>query len=447
MFCASAGLLIDHELAAAISAGHFPLLTEWHVELEQHWRPRPGEPPLVLLVAGLDWLPGAGRDPQRPHCRHLPLELRPVVQQLAEHLGARLIEADGGQPTSGVTHDDLLEAPLLLVATQRPAAELFSGDLLREQPGQLLSIWRPPGDDGRLRRQWHHGFTPLVTADLERDLPAPLAGLQQLGQEGKTSAGRLELVQLLLLPLALLAGFLLWQWSSRVLPGLVLIAAAWWWLHRQPGPQERNRCWCREQLLALQRLWADFAIPERVRDQLFEGRRSVAGEEPLLLQALQAHRLHLELHRPEGRCWQRADLIDALQLFEGLQRQLRRGEQFLRQRQLWLRLLAGLLGLTLLLAAGLAQSWTDALVLPTAALLALFNLLRPIPLLLPLRRQRGVAALEGPLATLRRAQRSDDLSEAGGLRQEVEQAVLNAGRELVDVVNDSLTAGGAEGSA
>ncbi len=446
MFCASAGLLIDHELAAAISAGHFPLLTEWQVELEQHWRPQPGAPPLVLLVAGLDWLPGAGRDPQRPHCRHLPLELRPVLQQLAERLGARLIEADGGQPASGLTHDDLLEAPLLLVATQRPAAELFSGGMLREQPGQLLSIWRPPGDDGRLRRQWHHGFTPLVTADLERDLPAPLSGLQQLGQEGKTNATTLELVQLLLLPLALLAGFLLWQWSSRVLPGLVLIAAAWWWLHRQPGLQERNRRWCRQQLLALQRLWADFAIPERVRDQLHEGRRSVAGEEPLLLQALQAHRLHLELQRPEGQCWQRADLIDALQLFEGLQRQLSRGGQLRRQRQLWLCLLAGLLGLTLLLVAGLAQSWTDALVLPTAALLALFNLLRPIPLLLLLRRQRGVAALEGPLATLRRAQRSDDLSEAGGLRQEVEQAVLKAGRELVDVVNDSLTTGGAEGS-
>ena len=105
-----------------------------------------------------------------------------------------------------------------------------------------------------------------------------------------------------------------------------------------------------------------------------------------------------------------------------------------------------MLGLTLLLAVALAQSWTDALVLPAAALLALFNLLRPIPLLLPLRRQRAVAALEGPLATLRRAQRSDDLSAAGGLRQEVEQAVLKAGRELVDVVNDSLSAGGAEGS-
>lgn len=446
MFCASAGLLIDHELAAAISGGQFPLLTEWHVELEQRWRPRSGAPPLVLLVAGLDWLPGAGRDPQRPHCRPLSLELRPLLQQLAERLGARLIEADCGQHTSGVTRDDLLEAPLLLVATQRPAAELFTGGLLREQPGQLLSIWRAPGDDGRLRHEWHRGFTPLEKADLERDLPAPLAALHQLGQKSDTGAAQLELVQLLLLPLALLAGLLLWQWSSRVLPGLVLIAAAWWWLHRQPGLQERNRRWCRQQLLALQLLWADFAIPERVRDQLFEGRRSVAGEEPLLLQALQAHRLHLELQRPEGRCWQRADLIDALQLFEGLQRQLRRGEQGRRQRQLWLRLLAGLLGVTLLLAAGLAQSWTDALVLPTAALLALFNLLRPIPLLLPLRQQRGVAALEGPLTTLRRAQRSDDLSVAGGMRQEVEQAVLKAGRELVDVVNDSLTAGGAEGS-
>jgi hypothetical protein len=141
----------------------------------------------------------------------------------------------------------------------------------------------------------------------------------------------------------------------------------------------------------------------------------------------------------------RSDL-DALQLFEGLQRQLHRGEQLRRQRQLCLRLLAGLLGLTLLLAAALVQSWTDVLVLPTAALLALFNLLQPIPLLLPRRRQRGVAALEGPLATLRRAQRSDDLSAAGALRQEVEQAVLKAGRELLDVVNDSLTAGGAEGS-
>jgi hypothetical protein len=446
VFSASAGLLIDHELAAAISTGHFPLLTEWQVELEQHWRPRPGAPALVLLVAGLGWLPGGGRDPQRPHCRPLPLELRPLLLQLAERLGARLIEADGGRLTEGVTRDDLLEAPLLLVATQRPAAELFSGGLLREQPGQLLSIWRPPAGDGRLRRQWHRGFAELDASDLERDLPAPLAALHQLGQEDNAGSARLELVQRLLLPLALLAGLGLWQWSSRVLPGLVLITAAWWWLHRQPGLQERNRRWCRQQLLALQRLWADFAIPERVRDQLHEGRRAVAGEEPLLLQALQAHRLHLELQRPEGRCWQRADLIDALQLFEGLQRQLRRGEQLRRQRQLWLRLLAGVLGLTVLLAAALAKSWTDALVLPTATLLALFNLLRPIPLLLPRRRQRGVAALEGPLATLRRAQRSDDLSAAGGLRQEVEQAVLKAGRELVDVVNDSLTAGGAEGS-
>lgn len=445
MFSASAGLLIDHELAAAISTGQFPLLTEWQVELEQHWRPCPAAPALVLLVAGLGWLPGGGRDPQRPHCRPLPLELQPLLLQLAERLGARLIEAEGGRLNEGVTHDDLLEAPLLLVATQRPAAELFGGGLLREQPGQLLSIWRPPGGDGRLRRQWHRGFAPLDASDLERDLPAPLAALQQLGQEDSAGAARLELIQRLLLPLALLAGLVLWQWSSRVLPGLVLIAAAWWWLHRQPGLQERNRRWCRQQLLALQRLWADFAIPERVRDQLHEGRRAVAGEEPLL-QALQAHRLHLELQRPEGRCWQRADLVDALQLFEGLQRQLRRGEQLRRQRQLWLRLLAGVLGLTLLLAAALAQSWTDALVLPIAALLALFNLLRPIPLLLPRRRQRGVAALEGPLATLRRAQRSDDLSAAGGLRQEVEQAVLKGGRELVDVVNDSLTAGGAEGS-
>jgi hypothetical protein len=446
VFCASAGLLIDHELAAAISTGHFPLLTEWQVELEQHWRPRPGAPPLVLLVAGLGWLPGAGRDPQRPHCRPLPLELQLLLLQLAERLGARLIEADGSRDSGGVMRDDLLEAPLLLVATQRPAAELFSGGLLREQPGQLLSIWRPPGDDGRLRRQWHHGFTPLDAADLERDLPAPLEALQLLGQEDNAGPARLELVQRLLLPLALLAGLGLWQWSSRVLPGLALIAAAWWWLHRQPGLQERNRRWCRQQLLALQRLWADFAIPERVRDQLHEGRRAVAGEEPLLLQALQAHRLHLELQRPEGRCWQRADLIDALQLFEGLQRQLRRGEQLRHQRQLWLWLLAGVLGLTLLLAAALAQSWSDALVLPTAALLALFNLLRPIPLLLPRRRQRGVAALDGPLATLRRAQRSDNLNDPGGQRQEVEQAVLKAGRELVDVVNDSLTAGGAEGS-
>lgn len=446
MFCASAGLLIDHELAAAISAGHFPLLMEWRVELEQHWRSRTGVPALVLLVAGLDWLPGAGRDPQRPHCRPLPLELRPVLQQLAQDLGARLIELDGSRLTSGVTRDDLLEAPLLLVATRRPAAELFNGELLREQPGQLLSLWRPPGDDGRLRRQWYRGFEQLGAADLERDLPAPLAALHQLGQEGDTGAARMELLQSLLLPLALLMGLGLWQWSSRVLPGLVLIAAAWWWLERQPRLQERNRRWCRQQLLALQRIWADFAIPERVRDQLFEGRRSVAGDEPQLLQALQAHRLHLDLQRPEGRCWQRADLIDALQLFEGLQRQLRRGELLRRQRQLWLRLLAGVLGLTLLLAVALAQSWTDALVLPTAALLALFNLLRPIPLLLPLRRQRGVAALEGPLATLRRAQRCDELSALGGLRQEVEQAVLKAGRELVDVVNDSLTAGGATGS-
>lgn len=446
MFCASAGLLIDHELAAAISGGDFPLLTEWQVELEQHWRPQPGAPMLVLLVAGLGWLPSAGRDPQRPHCRSLPLELRPVLQQLAEGLGARLIELDGGRLSSGVMRDDLLEAPLLLVATQRPSAELFGGGMLREQPGQLLSIWRPPGDDGCLRRQFHRGFAPLDATDLERDLPTPLAALKQLGKEGNTGAAWLELVQRLLLPLALLAGLVLWQWSSRVLPGLVLIAAAWWWLQHQPGLQERNRRWCRQQLLVLQRLWADFAIPERVRDQLFEVRRSVAGEEPLLLQALQAHRLHLELQRPEGQCWQRADLIDALQLFENLQKQLRQGEQLQRQRQLWLRLLAGLLGLTLLLAAALAQSWTDALVLPTAALLALFNLLRPIPLLLPLRRQRGVAALEDPLATLHRAQRSDDLSPAGGLRQEVEKAVLMAGRELVDVVNDSLTAGGAEGS-
>ncbi|MEB3332063.1 MAG: hypothetical protein VKI83_06185 [Synechococcaceae cyanobacterium] len=421
-------------------------MSEWRVELEQHWRSRTGVPALVLLVAGLDWLPGAGRDPQRPHCRPLPLELRPVLQQLAQDLGARLIELDGRRLTSGVGRDDLLEAPLLLVATRRPAAELFNGELLREQPGQLLSLWCPPGDDGRLRRQWHRGFVQLGAADLERDLPAPLAALHQLGQEGDTGAARTELLQRLLLPLALLTGLGLWQWSSRVLPGLVLIAATWWWLERQPGLRERNRRWCRQQLLALQRLWADFGIPERVRDQLFEGRRSVAGDEPQLLQALQAHRLHLELQRPEGRCWQRADLIDALQLFEGLQRQLRRGEQLRRQRQLWLRLLAGVLGLTLLLAVALAQSWTDALVLPTAALLALFNLLRPIPLLLPLRRQRGVAALEGPLATLRRAQRCDELSALGGLRQEVEQAVLKAGRELVDVVNDSLTAGGATGS-
>lgn len=446
MFSASAGLLIDHELAAAISAGRFPLLVEWQVELEQHWRPRPGVPPLVLLVAGLDWLPGVGRDPQRPHCRPLPLELRPLLLQLAEGLGARLIELDGGRQSSAVGTNDLLEAPLLLVATQRPAAELFGGGLLREQPGQLLSIWRPPGADGRLRREWHRGFAPLDASDLERDLPAPLTALQQLGQENSAGAARLQLLQHLLLPLALLMGLGLWQWSSRVLPGLALIAAAWWWLQRQPGLQERNRHWCRQQLLALQRLWADYALPERVRDQLHEGRRIVADEELLLMQALQAHRLHLELQRPKGQGWQRADLIDALQLFEGVQRELRRGEQRRRQRQLWLRLLAGVLGLTLLLAVALAQSWTDALVLPTAALLALFNLLRPIPLLLPLRRQRGVAALEGPLATLRRAQRSDDLSAAGGLRQEVEQAVLKAGRELVDVVNDSLTAGGATGS-
>ena len=62
------------------------------------------------------------------------------------------------------------------------------------------------------------------------------------------------------------------------------------------------------------------------------------------------------------------------------------------------------------------------------------------PLLTPLRRRRALAALEGPLNVLHEAERRDDLTAQ---RPEVERAVLAAGRELVDVVNDSLSAGGA----
>jgi len=443
VFCASAGLLIDHDLAEAISAGRFPLIEEWSVELQQQWRRREGDAPLVLLVAGLRWRPAGGRDPAQPYCCALPTLLRPVLEELAGKLDAQLLELEGSRSTEGLGRDDLLEAPLLLVASERPAEELLGGGLLREQPGQLLSLWRSSGTAGRLLREWRRGFGVLKEADLEVELPAPLIALQQLEQGQASAIGRFLVIQAVLLAVALLLGLLLFRWSGRVAPGLVLIGATWWWLGRRPGLQERNWRWCRDQLLQLQRLWADFGIRARVRDELHES-GPVGRKPPLLLQALQAHRLHLELlHRRSGP-WQRADLIDALHLFENLQAQLNRLEHRHRQRRRLLQSLAALLGLMLLLAIVLAQSWSDGLVLPTAALLALFSQQQPVPVLLPLRRQRAVKALEGPVALLRRAQRSDDLSTADGLRQEVEQAVLTAGRELVDVVNDSLSSGNAE---
>ncbi len=431
MFCASAGLLIDHDLAAAIIDGRLPLLAEWSVELEQRWKRCHGDPPLVLLAAGLSWQPAVGRDPQRPCCGSLPDQLRPMLQHLAAELGARLVEPAGPRRCEGLGLHDLLEAPLVLVATERPASDLLDAHLLRNQPGQRLSLLAPGGGDGRLRRERLLEQKPVAGEDLEADLAD--------GVDTAPSARGSAAPPVLLLALALLLGLLLWWGSSRVFPGLLLIGGAWWWLAGQPGPREANRRWCRAQLLVLQRLWADFGLVERVRDQLQEGRWT-AGEPPLLLQTLQAHRLYLELERPRPGPWQRADLVDAQQLFERLVERLQRGESRHRRRRRWLVLLAGLLGLTLLLALGLAQSWTDAVMLPTMALLALINLQRPVPLLTPLRRRRALAALEGPMNVLHEAERRDDLTAQ---RPEVERAVLAAGRELVDVVNDSLSAGGA----
>jgi hypothetical protein len=433
VYCASAGLLIDHDLAAAIGDGRLPLLTEWQLELQQQWRRRAADRPLVLLAAGLSWQPPLGRDPQQPRCCPLPERLRPVLLELAAGLGARLVELDGQHGGAGLGRDDLLEAPLLLVATERATTDLLGAGLLRQQPGQRLSLLRPGDGAGQLRRERLRGLRPVPADDLDGGLEDWL----QDAPQGRSSGW----VPLLLLPAALLLGVLLWWWTSRVFPGLLLIGTAWWWLERQPGPRERNRSWCCEQLLALQRLWADFGLAERVRDQLQEGGWTAEGP-PSLLQALQAHRLHLELVRSRPGPWQRADLVDAQRLFEQLAEQLHRGERRQRRRQRWLLVLAGVLGLTLLLAAVLEQSWTDAVVLPAAALLAGFNLQRPIPLLPPLRRTRALAVLAGPLDVLRQAQRRDDLSAQ---RREVEQAVLAAGRELVDVVNDSLSAGTAAG--
>ena len=446
MFCCSAGLLIDLELAGEIRSGRFPLLAEWSVELEQQWGRRREEAPLVLLAAGLRWQPGAGsRDPERPCCCPLPPELRQLVEQLAQALQVRLIEVETPPEGLGLGRGDLLEAPLLLVASGRPPQRLLSGWLSAEQPGQGLSIWSLDAASGQLQRLRHRGLRQLGEAELERGLPSPLEPLQRLGQQLQQSgepgpgAARVFGPALLALPAALVVGLAIWQWRGRIGAGLLLIAAAWWWLSRRPALPERNRHWCLGQLLQLQRLWADFAVRERVRDLLHDGRQPLNGQPGLLLQMLQAHRLALELQRRNASPWRRADLVDALTLFSDLHRQLQQAERQWRRQQGLLLLGAAVLACGLLLAIALGSGWADALLLPMAAVLALLSLLRPIPLLPASRCRRAVLALEGPLAVLRQAQRSDDLVEESGLRREVELAIVAAGRELVDLVNDSLS--------
>ena len=122
-----------------------------------------------------------------------------------------------------------------------------------------------------------------------------------------------------------------------------------------------------------------------------------------------------------------------------LQQQLRQVDLQRRRQRRWL--LAAMAGLTALLltAAALGASWADALLLPNALLLALLTVVRPLPLLTATRRQRGVDALAQPLVVLERAQRLDDLEGEPGLRDSVVQAILASGREVVDLVNDSLS--------
>ena len=127
MFCCSAGLLIDLDLAEAILSGRYPLNQEWQQELKQQYGWRSIEPGTVLLVAGVRWQPGARpRDQAVPCCHALPSGLRPLLEDLAETLEARLFEVADVAAATGLCSRDLLEAPLLLIATQRPP-ELLLG--------------------------------------------------------------------------------------------------------------------------------------------------------------------------------------------------------------------------------------------------------------------------------------------------------------------------------
>lgn len=436
MFCASAGLLIDVDLQYQINRDSFSLAREWVVELKQQWRHRQGQPQLTLLVAGLRWEKGAGRGSDQPRCCDLHQSIIPTLVSLAEDLQARLVILDETLQSTGLSLNDLLEAPLLLLSSARPIETDQVSTLLKQPIDQLVTVWQPAqGAECLMRERYWRGLI-LKDEAVEKDLPKPIE--QLLLRPTPQDPWVLALLgPAAALILALLTGMVLWKWSGRLAPGLMLLAGVWWWLKRQPWLANRNRLWCRHQLLEIQRLWADFRISERVRDQLHERRLSRLNE-PQLLQELQAHRLWLELVSFRPRSWQRADLADALNMFTAINERLRRAHLQHRRRGLMYGFLAVTLLVVMIPAIGLDQSWTDALVLPVTALVAWLALQQPLPNLSAPRCQRAIHTLQESLIVFARAQRCDELMQGGEIAMAVERAVFCAGREVIDLVNDSF---------
>ncbi|QPN66542.1 hypothetical protein [Synechococcus sp. CBW1006] len=254
----------------------------------------------------------------------------------------------------------------------------------------------------------------------------------------RRSDRRLLIKALALATLLVLLAPLLHQLTTRLIPGVVLLAVGALGLRYQPLRQRAQRWWCLAQALWVQDTWHRFGLADGVAEQLPLRQPLDSGQLGQLRQLLHAHDLALALADPPPP-WGRAELADAI---EGLEQHCDLVAATIRYRlgEQRLMVVPALVCGVLLLGVAVANAVVikQAILAAATALIALW-LHRPLPLVRRERLVRHLRALQAELPELRRGLSGADLSEPN-LRASLVASIHRIGAEWIDLAKDALEA-------